>query len=283
MEHTKQQSDWAIALRFYPDLSGLEVRLYLIDPDIVADFKASLLASKQYQERQALADQIEQAYLEKFFGGDPLIIDFARDLLLAGRRDGAKELNSAIKVVGKSISSERIIEQLASKYLPNRPMVKRQDVIKVQQKPSTLGSRIMLIIVIAVIVAAASFALSSRQELHKPVSEDKPRDETPEQRLRRLLKEDELRDETSAWIQAIGGKVRRSWVLQTNEQITCDVYIKQSRDGVVNKIEVKACDGYASEAYRQSLISAIKRASPLPLAPSDDVFKNELIFIFKPN
>lgn len=265
-DHTKQQEDWAIALRFYPDLTALEDRLSLIDPKIVADFRASLLASQQYPERQAVAYQIEQAYLEKFFGSDPLIVDFARDLLLAGKRDGAKELNGAIKVVGKSLSAEKIIEPLASKYLPNRPKVKIPNVIKAQQHPRENTSRVRLVsALILAVIAIIWLSWPKSQADQKQVSAVK------------------LNEKMGVWVTAIGNKVRSSWVRQTNEMVTCEVYIKQSRDGVVNQVEIRTCDGYASEAYRQSLISAMKNASPLPVAPSDDVFKNEIIFIFKPN
>ncbi|MCL5796066.1 MAG: DUF1566 domain-containing protein [Gammaproteobacteria bacterium] len=116
-EQAKQQADWAIALRFYPDLSELETRLVKIDPSLITEFRSSLLASQQYEQRQRVASQLEQNYLEDYFGNDPLIVDFARELLLAGKRDGAKELNRMLKVVGASVSSESIIEEIRDNYL----------------------------------------------------------------------------------------------------------------------------------------------------------------------
>jgi hypothetical protein len=47
-------------------------------------------------------------------------------------------------------------------------------------------------------------------------------------------------------------------------------------------VRVKSCQGEASEAYKRSVELAVRRASPLPRAPSDEVFKEEIIFIFKP-
>lgn len=116
----KQQEDWAIALRFYPDLTDIESRLNKIDPVLVPEFRSSLLASQQYERRQAVASQIEQQYLEDYFGNDKLVVDFARELLLAGKRDGAKELNRMMKVVGGGVSAAKIIEQIEAEYLPQR-------------------------------------------------------------------------------------------------------------------------------------------------------------------
>jgi hypothetical protein len=77
-------TDWAIALRFYPDLTELETRLGKVDPSLIPKFRSSLLASQQYEQRQRVASQLEQSYLESFFGNDPKILECARDLLLAG-------------------------------------------------------------------------------------------------------------------------------------------------------------------------------------------------------
>lgn len=118
-EQAKQQEDWAIALRFYPDLTELETRLGKIDPSLVSEFRSSLLASQQYEQRQRIASQIEQSYLEDYFGNDPKILECARDLLLAGHREVAKELNRVLKVVGGGVSSEKIIEQIEAKYFPH--------------------------------------------------------------------------------------------------------------------------------------------------------------------
>lgn len=119
----KQQADWAIALRFYPDLTELETRLGKIDPSLISEFRSSLLASQQYEQRQRIANQLEQSYLEGYFGNEPLIVDFARELLLAGKRDGAKELNRMVKVVGGGVPFAKMmkqIEQIEAEYLPQR-------------------------------------------------------------------------------------------------------------------------------------------------------------------
>ncbi len=119
-EQQKQHEDWQIALRFYPDLTELETRLTKFDTDLVTEFRKTLLSGQQYDRRKAIANQLEQDYLEGFFGTHPDILDFARELLLAGKRDGAKELNQMLKVVGNSVSADEIIERLQVQYFPNQ-------------------------------------------------------------------------------------------------------------------------------------------------------------------
>lgn len=91
-----------------------------------------------------------------------------------------------------------------------------------------------------------------------------------------------VKQETATWISAIGAKVKRAWIRESSENAVCDVYMRQTRDGIVKEARVKSCQGNASDAYKRSVESAVRRASPLPVAPSDDVFKGEIIFVFKP-
>jgi curved DNA-binding protein CbpA len=136
--NSKQEADWQIALRFYPDLSELETRLAKFDNDLVTDFRSHLLATQQYERRQAIADKLEQDYLEGYFGDHPDIIQFARELLLAGKREGAKELNQMLKVVGNSVTPQKVIEQVETEYLPERASEKS----KSRQKQDNLNSSI---------------------------------------------------------------------------------------------------------------------------------------------
>jgi len=118
-DQTKRQEDWEIALSFYPDLIELETRLGKIDSSLIPEFRTILLANQQYEQRWHVANQLEQNYLEGYFGNDSKILAFASDLLLAGHREVAKELNRIVKVVGNSTTSEQIILQIEDKFFPN--------------------------------------------------------------------------------------------------------------------------------------------------------------------
>lgn len=279
MQPTYRHDEWLIALRFYPDLTDLEGRLTKIDPSLISEFRDKLLDSKRYEQRKSIACQIEQNYLEKFFGTDPLIIEFARDLLVAGRRDGAKELNCSIKVVGQSLSAEKIIEKLEAQYLPNRPKKRTPIVVQDKSKQSNFlsGTSIVSLIIIAVI-SIGYLTLKPTQEPSNRISYSalQPTQEPSHQNI----KTDHAEFET--WVAAVQGKVRRYWIKPSNEMSICEVYIQQSRDGVVQHIKIKTCEGNPSEAYKKSIESAVKNASPLPKVPSDADFRSEMLLIFKP-
>lgn len=141
-----------------------------------------------------------------------------------------------------------------------------------------------MILIIAMLIGMFIFGLSIYQESIKrsaiktaqqeALKQEKPKDlETKIALLRNAL-------ETEIWIENIGNKVKQSWTRKNNEIARCYVYVRQSRDGTVNEVNITKCETEASETYRKSLILAVKKASPLPFEPSDEVFKSELIFVF---
>lgn len=164
-EQQKQNEDWQIALRFYPDLTELETRLAKIDPSLVPDFRKILLSDQQYDRRQAIANQLEQDYLEGFFGTHPALIDCARNLLLAGHREIAKELNQTIKVVGNTITAEQIILQIEDKHFPHvakqrrQGIIQKHDKLKLQKEVKAESLQNNLLIVFVVVFPIALFFL----------------------------------------------------------------------------------------------------------------------------
>jgi curved DNA-binding protein CbpA len=113
--------DWGIALKYYPDLDALESGLRLFSWRIAYSFRAYLLEAKRFEERNAVADAIEQQFLETYFGSDPRIVAFARDLIILGNRHAAKELNEAIRVLGAQADPPRLIERIRMQFLVREP------------------------------------------------------------------------------------------------------------------------------------------------------------------
>ena len=63
-----------------------------------------------------------------------------------------------------------------------------------------------------------------------------------------------------------------------DEPFRCQVRILQDRQGNVQEVQLLRCNG--SVAWRQSLVTAILTASPLPAPPSPAVFSDALALIF---
>jgi len=57
--------------------------------------------------------------------------------------------------------------------------------------------------------------------------------------------------------------------------------VEQNRFGEVQQVRIKQCSG--NEAFKSSIERAVRKASPLPEAPNNDVFEKKLEFIFRPD
>jgi curved DNA-binding protein CbpA len=119
-ESNIDKDKWQIACEFYPDLDEITERLFLIDSSLPQVFKAKLIDGQNYEQRYEIAKQIENDYLASFFGDRAEIVAFARELLLAGKRQAARDLNEVIRVMGDSVTDERLIEQIETKHWPDR-------------------------------------------------------------------------------------------------------------------------------------------------------------------
>jgi colicin import membrane protein len=61
---------------------------------------------------------------------------------------------------------------------------------------------------------------------------------------------------------------------------SCEIMVEQNRFGEVQNVRAKQCSG--SEAFKSTVERAVRKASPLPEAPNNDVFDKKINFIFKP-
>jgi len=108
--------DWNTALAFYPELSEIALRLRTFSWRLAETFRAQLLESKSFDSAENLSRRIEAEFLRLYFGPDESIQQFARELIFSDKRDAAKSLNSAVKVLGERAEPFRIIRTIESKY-----------------------------------------------------------------------------------------------------------------------------------------------------------------------
>jgi len=109
-------ADWQTALQFYPELGQRRARLAEISWKLADAFCARILNNKEFAEARTIADQLENEFLSLYFGSDPGIVNFAKILILDGRRDAARDLNRAITVIGHSTDSNKIIQVIRRKH-----------------------------------------------------------------------------------------------------------------------------------------------------------------------
>lgn len=85
------------------------------------------------------------------------------------------------------------------------------------------------------------------------------------------------------WIAAIRQKVIQNWneLPSTPTDLDCFIKITQLPSGQVVSTEMQQCN--ADPAVRESIITAINKASPLPTPEDPSVFSREITFEFAPN
>ena len=104
---------------------------------------------------------------------------------------------------------------------------------------------------------------------------------------RQLKIEDQLNTLKSAYKAHIAARVRSYWMYQgAEDDWSCEVYILQSIEGVVEAVNVQNCtldDSDKARSFKDSIGRAVYKASPLPIAPDESVFEKEVLFRFLVN
>ena len=137
-------------------------------------------------------------------------------------------------------------------------------------------------------------AEQKRKEEEKRRAEEKRKREEArlraerEAELRKALEEEERLMQArasgvmSSWIAQIQAKIQRAWLRPPSAQpgIECVVYVTQVPGGEIVNVRIGACNG--DQAVRDSIESAVHRASPLPPPPDPALFERNLVITFKP-
>lgn len=109
--------DWDLACHFYPNLRDTESQFRAMSSALGFTFCATLLETRRFPEGEAIARQMEQAYLGRSFGDNPEILAFAKRLLVAGKTEAVRTLRHALKVLGSSTPAGLIIDTLTRDFL----------------------------------------------------------------------------------------------------------------------------------------------------------------------
>ena len=112
----QSQKDWELAAQFYPDLVEIFERLNRIAQRLAYTFMFYLLETKKFDQRLKIAADMEQKFLEKYFGTDKDILDFARTLISKGDKSALSYLNNSIRVLGTSTDPFKIITKIIREF-----------------------------------------------------------------------------------------------------------------------------------------------------------------------
>ncbi|MDB9938354.1 TonB C-terminal domain-containing protein [Candidatus Thioglobus sp.] len=105
-----------------------------------------------------------------------------------------------------------------------------------------------------------------------------------------LMLDDQLNISQNIWVESIITKINSYWRYSgARSDWFCYVFITQDRNGNVNTVDVDNCgdsimnidENPKLNSFKNSIERAVYKASPFPLAPSEDAFSEQIIFEFR--
>jgi curved DNA-binding protein CbpA len=115
---SEEQEAWNLAVQFFPTLDFYYTRLRKLDYYLANTFKTYLLENKNFNKASQISDKYAKNFLEKYFGTNAFIQEYAEELIVAKNKDAAKKLNEIVNVMGSSVSPIQIKEMVEAKF-PN--------------------------------------------------------------------------------------------------------------------------------------------------------------------
>jgi curved DNA-binding protein CbpA len=109
------ESDWNEVVNYFPDLNAITQRLRTISKSLEFSYKVILLNNKEFKNREKIANLVELHFLQRYFGTNKVIIEFAKELIFSGDKMSAKELNRAVDLLGSEIDPQIIINKIKPK------------------------------------------------------------------------------------------------------------------------------------------------------------------------
>jgi len=182
-------------------------------------------------------------------------------------------------------------QELALKAKAEREK-KKQELAKLNQQKKELEKKRLdeqkkLDVIAAKRKAEEAAALKKKQaaetEARRRAQEEEMRQQMLEEE-RRLAKQTAQNQKLlSQYIYQIQKKVEVNWNAPASMTAgwSCEIIVEQNRFGEVQNVQMKQCTG--SDAFKSTVERAVRKASPLPEAPNNDVFDKRLNFIFRPD
>ena len=108
--------DWETAVEYYPDLTKLVSTLAKTSQSLAFTFRLYMLTEKAFKNRRQVAEAMHNAFLTRYFGDQKAVLDFARTLIAIGRKDAAKALNEAVRVLGDDLDPALVINKIKGRF-----------------------------------------------------------------------------------------------------------------------------------------------------------------------
>ena len=96
-----------------------------------------------------------------------------------------------------------------------------------------------------------------------------------------IIRNSQLSDAEAKYILNIKSRIENNWLLphDIKHDKICTAIVNQLPSGKITNVKIHGCTG--DTLYVDSLINAVWKSSPLPIAPDIEVFQENLILQFK--
>lgn len=110
------EQDWAVASKYCPAAEQAFAALNTLSRSLAFVFKCYLLDTRQFADAKNIEAKFRREFLTNYFGADPVIQRIAELLISHGEVQAAKSVNKAVKVMGSSLSVNRLVQTLADDF-----------------------------------------------------------------------------------------------------------------------------------------------------------------------
>ena len=122
-EYDPLDEDWKVAIEYYPELEEYLNKLRRISWKLGYGFKAYIVDTKNYENGAKIYNQMYEEFVERYFGTNESIIEFANTLIETNNKQALKELNKVVKVLDINQSFKKtaeVITKIEKKYKLNK-------------------------------------------------------------------------------------------------------------------------------------------------------------------
>ena len=109
-EYDPLDEDWKVALEYYPELEEYLNKLRRISWKLGYGFKAYIVETKNYEIGAKIYTQMYEEFIERYFGENKAINEYAKKLIFLKEKKALAELNKVVRILGINKSFEKTEE-----------------------------------------------------------------------------------------------------------------------------------------------------------------------------
>jgi len=109
-EYDPLDEDWKVAIEYYPELEEYLNKLRRISWKLGYGFKAYIVETKNYEIGAKIYTQMYEEFIERYFGENKAINEYAKKLIFLKEKKALAELNKVVRILGINKSFEKTEE-----------------------------------------------------------------------------------------------------------------------------------------------------------------------------